>query len=374
MVKAGLVLSGGGARGAYQAGVIKALHDILKPMEKFPFDVLCGVSAGSINASGLATYSDDFSIAEQKIEKIWSELTADQVIRTDIRSLGKIGATWLRDLSLGGALGGGQAKALLETDPLRELLSENFDTEKTQQNIESGHIHALAISATNIYTNNSVCFVQGHSTASMWSRHKRVSEATQIKVDHIMASSAIPIFFPSIEVEGRHFTDGCIGNIAPLSPAVHLGAQKIIAVGVRNIAMESEQNQGPRSQPSIAHLIGLMMNTIFMDSIEIDIQRMKRINEMMLLSSKEYQEEMHWKPIEILQISPSENIAAIASQHTKDIPRVVRYLMKGLGDQGSTEDIASYLLFDSSFCSRLIELGYTDAIREKENIQRLFES
>lgn len=367
MSKTGIVLSGGGARGAYQAGVLKALGEILKGESRFPFDIVVGVSAGSINATGLACFADNFQDATSRLEHIWGHLTSDQVIKTDIKSLSKIGATWIKDLSLGGALGGGHARGLLDTSPLRELLLKNYLPERTKKNLAEKRLEALAISATNVYTNNSVTFVQGHESVQMWSRHKRIAEKTNIRVDHIMASSAIPIFFPTIEVDGRHFTDGCIGNVAPLSPAVHLGADRIIAVGVRSYGMESETNLGPRGQPTMAHMSGLLLNAVFMDAIEMDIQRMLRINEVLEVVGKHEQ----WQPIEILQISPSESIGAVAEQYYKNIPRVVRYLMKGLGDQGSIEEIASYLLFDTSFCSRLIEMGYNDAFRVRGKIETL---
>lgn len=372
MEKTAIVMSGGGARGAYQAGVIKALEEVLRPLGRFPFDVVSGVSAGSINAGGLASFSDDFSTAAQRLERLWAGLKAELVIRTDLRSLSKIGAVWLKDLSLGGALGGGQARSLLDTQPLRELLSRNYFPERTQKNLDEKKFFALAISASNVYTGNSVCFVQGQESAQLWSRHKRVSEKANISVEHLMASSAIPIFFPTVELDGRHFTDGCIGNIAPLSPAVHLGAKKIIAIGVRNIDMQSETNLGPRGLPTIAHISGLLLNAVFMDAIEVDIQRMQRINEVLAVAPVGYQNKQHWKPIEILQISPSESIGAVAQHYSKNIPRVVRYLMRGLGDPSSIEEIASYLLFDTSFCSRLIEMGYNDGLRERTKIEELF--
>lgn len=367
MGRTGIVLSGGGARGAYQAGVLKALSEILRGQSGFPFEVIVGVSAGSINATGLACFSENFSDAASRLEHIWGHLTSDQVIRTDVKSLSKIGATWIKDLSLGGAFGGGHARGLLDTSPLRELLLKSYFPERTKKNLEAGNFHALAISSTNVYTNNSVSFVQGQENATLWSRHKRISEKTNIRVDHIMASSAIPIFFPTIDIDGRHFTDGCIGNIAPLSPAVHLGADRILAVGVRSFGMESETNLGPRTQPTMAHMSGLLLNAVFMDAIEMDIQRMLRINEVLELTPKHD----HWKPIKILQISPSESIGAVAEQYYKNIPRVVRYLMRGLGDQGSVEEIASYLLFDTSFCSRLIEMGYNDALRVRGKVEEL---
>ncbi len=372
MNRAALVMSGGGARGAYQAGVIKALEEILRPIGKFPFDIICGASAGSINAGGLANYADNFKHAAEFLERLWGGLTADKVIRSDLGSLSRVGARWIRDLSFGGAIGGGHARSLLETDPLRDLLTLNYDPEKTRINIENKHFYAAVISATNIYTNNSVAFVQGHPNLQLWSRHKRVSELTNIQVDHLMASSAIPIFFPSVQIEGRHFTDGCIGNIAPLSPAVHLGANRIIAIGVRNIEMDSEQYQGPRETPSMAHLIGILMNTVFMDAIESDIARMRRINEIMSLGQTLEGNTAHWQPIEVLQISPSERISEIARDYIRNLPRIVRYLMKGLGDQGSINDVASYLLFDSNFCSRLIELGYNDALKMRKGVEIMF--
>ncbi len=371
--KTALVLSGGGARGAYQVGVLSAIRESIgKSSRECPFDVLVGVSAGSINAGALAATADNYRLSTMVLERIWRNIQPDHVFRTDLRSLSTISMKWMKDLSLGGVLGR-TAQSLLDTSPLKKLLAENFPFHRIESMIAEGYIEALAISATNISTTNSVTFVQDKGQFPIWKRFKRASERAHIGIDHLMASSAVPIFFPSVKVGDRYFADGCLRNVAPLSPAVHLGADKIFAINVRAREKIDESKIAPKSKSDIGETVGVLMNAVFMDAIDMDIERLNRVNEIMKFIPESEMEKHQWRPIQVMSISPSENIADIASECSHKIPYVVRYLLKGLGTEKTTNNIASYILFDSEFCSRLIKLGYKDGIAQKDKIKEFFD-
>lgn len=372
-LKTALVLSGGGARGAYQIGVLSAIRESLgKSSRECPFDVLVGVSAGSINAGALAATADNYRLSTMVLERIWRNIKPDHVFRTDLRSLSTISMKWMKDLSLGGVLGR-TAQSLLDTSPLKKLLAENFPFHRIESMIAAGYIEALAISATNISTTNSVTFVQDKGQFPLWKRFKRIAEKGHIGIDHLMASSAVPIFFPSVKVGDRYFADGCLRNVAPLSPAVHLGADKIFAINVRAREKINEHTVPHKSQSDIGETVGVLMNAVFMDAIDMDIERLNRINEIIKFVPESEMKKHQWRPIKVMSISPSENIANIASECSHKIPYVVRYLLKGLGTEKTTNNIASYILFDSEFCSRLIKLGYKDGMAQRDKIKEFFD-
>ena len=350
-----LVLSAGGARGAYQVGVLKALKE-LSSGKRIPFDVLCGVSSGSINTAALASHADNFEHAIDTLEAVWTNVTSSNVFRTDIRTVSSIGMKWLKDLSLGGITGGGSPKSLLDTDPLQKLLAKHIPIHRIKQNVDAGYLRALTVTATNYYTSNAVTFVQAKKDVPMWRRTRRMGEHADIGLEHLMASSSIPIFFPSVQIDGRHFGDGCIRNTWPLSPAIYLGAKKILAVGVRKRTYVTE-SKDKKPTPSVAHIAGVILNAVLLDSIEIDIVRMDKINHVVKRLQDQSKKYRH---IEHLWISPSEDIGELALSYYKKLPRVIRYLLKGLGPDKQVTDIVSFLLFDPTYCKKLIELGYKD--------------
>ncbi|MCB0394885.1 MAG: patatin-like phospholipase family protein, partial [Bdellovibrionales bacterium] len=253
---------------------------------------------------------------------------------------------------------------------------KNIPLHRARELIENKSLKALAVTATNYYTSNAVTFVQADSSTEMWKRKRRVGELTDITVEHLMASSAIPFFFPSVEIDGRHFGDGCLRNTSPISPAVQMGADKIIAIGVRQETEVSEQKHGPRAVPSIAHISGVLLDAVLLDSIELDMVRLKRINEILDSVKKDeiVSEQTKYRPLRAVWISPTEDIGAIASSYYRRLPKIVRYMLKGLGPDAQTTDIVSFLLFDPTFCSRLIELGYHDGIKAREDVLRLYDS
>jgi NTE family protein len=367
-----LVLSGGGARGAYQVGVLRELVErgFLAP-DRACVDILVGSSAGSINAAAIAAWSDDLHTGVAGLERIWREIHPAQVYRTDMGSLGRIGARWAWDLSFGGATGHVQPKSLLDAAPLRELLAAHIPFERIAANVADRHVAALAIIATDLYTSNGVIFLDAAPDTPLWTRRRWRIERTPIRVEHLVASSAIPIFFPSVAIGGRYFGDGSIRNTAPLSPAINLGADRIIAIGVSGPTPETV-TASPLEPPTVAQVAGVLLDAVMLDAIEVDVEHSERVN-----ASVQH----HWtgdadavfRRVDVLWIRPSHRVRGLAEELAHRLPVVVRYLLRGLGSDASVAELASYLLFDSTFCSKLIDLGREDVAAERERIARFFD-
>jgi NTE family protein len=363
-----LVLSGGGARGAYQAGVLSGLAEagvLAAPARGF--DVLVGSSAGAINASFLAAYADDLETGVAGLVELWKTIEAQKVFRTDLRSLSGIGLRWMRDLSFGGLLRHTGAKSLLDTAPLREFLSEAIPFERIDENIEGGRLEALAIPATDLYTADGVVFLDSRPDVATWERGRWSVERTRVAVDHVMASSAIPVFFPSIEIDGRHFGDGSVRNTAPLSPAINLGAERIIAIGVRQPSTETGRIRRSKP-PSIAQVAGALLDAVMLDAIGVDVEHSGRVNTS-VIASPDQGSDQAFRRIDVLWLSPSRDFSGIAGEFADRVPPIVRYLMRGLGTDEETTELTSYLLFDPEFCGRLVELGRADVAERRAEIQ-----
>lgn len=373
--KIGLVLSGGGARGAYQVGVISALCEILKQNSIKPhFHFYSGVSAGAINAGFLATQCEDLYQGSRKLVDLWSHLSSERVFYTDAINIGKIGLRWMGELSLGALTGGMPGRALLDTSPLSDLLKENLNFSKIEKNIKNGHLEAVSVSAIDYQTSRSVTFLQGKEDLPSWNKYRRHSERTDLNVSHIMASSAIPLLFPPIQVDSRYFGDGCVRNSHPCGPNIYLGAQKLVVIGVRKQGSTADdiralQAQGP---PSVARVLNVLLNAILLDGVELDIERLQKVNEFVRKVPQDHHSQLAYKPIEFAWISPSVDIGEIATSKSSRLPRIIRYLIKGLGSLEDASEIVSYLLFDPVFCSLLIEVGYEDGMKQKDEILKLF--
>jgi NTE family protein len=363
-----LVLSGGGARGAYQVGVLQGLRELGVLGDEHPVAILVGSSAGSLNAGALAAYIDRPDEGLARLESIWTEIEPSQVFRTDLRSLGGIGARWVRDLSFGGLMRRVAPKALLDTAPLRELLTSRLPFAQIESNVEAGRLGALAIPATNLHTGDGVIFVACPDSTPLWRRGRWSVERTRIGAPHLMASSAIPIFFPSVEIEGRHLGDGSIRNTAPLSPAIHLGADRILAIGVRRAGLSPERARaGRRAAPTIAEIAGALLDAVMLDAIEVDVEHSGRINQSVLAAPTPHAEHpFRW--VDVLWISPSRSFREVAAALEHRIPPIVRYLMRGLGPDDATTELASYLLFDGEFCRQLVEVGRADVEARRDEI------
>lgn len=367
-----LVLSGGGARGAYQVGVIQAIGQIASENQlQNPFKIFCGVSAGAINATFMASFAEDFLKGSHDLVKLWGNLTSENVFRTDAVSVGKIGLQWVSDLSLGSFTGESSSRALLDTDPLYSLIKSNLHFAKIQENINSQALKALCITALDYKSSETISFIQGDPEIANWQRPQRRSEKAFIQADHIMASSAIPVLFPPRPVGNRFFGDGCVRNHSPLSPALHLGASELLVIGVRHPAeVKSQDLSTAPVSPSLARVVNVLLNSVLLDGIEVDLERLHRINEFLRRVPKEHQTNLNFKPVRSLFISPSEDIGALAAKMSSRLPRVIRYVLKGLGPLEDASEILSYLLFEADFTKKLIEMGYSDGMNQKDEVAR----
>jgi len=379
----GLVMTGGGARGAYQAGVLKRIGEIKRvQIEGNPFPIIGGTSAGAINGSGIAVGSDEFAAATQVVARLWAGIRPSDVFSCNILSQTGNSLTWILDLSFGGILGGGHAHSLLDATPLRHFLKQHLDCDRIQDNIKRGHLYALAISATNYNTGNSYLFIQGKKGHPMWNRSRRVTLATKITVEHICASSAIPLVFRPVRLKtprgSAFFGDGCVRLQQPLSPVIRLGAKKLLAIGVRGQTLEHPEEATDQKDPSLAQVMGILFNVMFLDHLATDIEHLERLNQ--LLSSGTIRqsgvdgcERMH--PLATLLITPSVNLSEVAEDHQRDMPYLIQYFINSLGrDAASCADLMSYLLFNSPYTKALIEIGYNDASRRIDEIEDLLYS
>lgn len=366
-----LVLSGGGARGAYQVGVLTAVAQICRELGiQRPFSIYTGISAGAINASYLAAGAHDFSETVKNLADMWSHLDANQVFHTDALNMGKIGLGWLEELSFGALTGNSPGRSLLNTAPLKQLIEKNMQFEKIEQNIKDGHLRALAVTAMDYKTSIGVSFIQGASELSSWKKARHHSERTLIKSEHIMASSAIPMLFPPIQVGNRFFGDGCVRNQSPCGPAIYLGAEKLFVIGVRRQKTYDDYNEvadGDIKAPSVARVVNALLNSIMLDGVELDLERLGNINRF-VQSSPEAQK-AGFKRIDFAYVSPTIDIGKIAAEKSNKLPRIIRYLLKGLGTAEDAAEIISYLLFEPSFCRHQIEVGFADGMQNREQIE-----
>lgn len=362
-----LVLSGGGARGAYQAGVLSGLMELGLLPAHGGFDVLVGSSAGALNAGLLAAYANELDVGVARLVDLWRGIEPQQVFRTDLLSLGGIGLRWVRDLSFGGLLRRSGAKSLLDTRPLRGFLLETIPFARIAENVAAGRLGALAVTATDLYTADGVVFLDTPADVPLWKRGRFSIERTRIGVEHLMASSAIPVFFPSIEIGGRYFGDGSVRNTAPLSPAINLGAERIVAIGVRQPATETGTVLHDKP-PSIAQVAGALLDAVMLDAIGVDVEHSERVNRSVIAAPSDVADEP-FRRVDVLWLSPSRHFSAIARDFADRIPPVVRYLMRGLGTDEETTELASYLLFDAAFCGSLVDLGRADVLQQRDDVR-----
>lgn len=374
----GLVVTGGGARGAYQAGVLKRIGEIQRIQTRgSPFPIIGGASAGAINGAAIAAGSDDFTLAANVTASVWAAMKPSDVYRCDMFSQGRNSLTWIRDLSFGGLLGGGHARSLLDAAPLRHFLRRHLHCEQIQANIRRGHLYALAISATNYTSGRSYLFIQGKKGHPMWNRSRRVTLATPITVEHVCASAAIPIVFPPVELTTSRgtafFGDGCVRLQQPLSPVIRLGATRIVAIGVRAEALEHQrETANGDGEPSLAQVMGVLFDVMFLDHLTTDVEHLERLNQ--LLSSGDIHQadnsRDNIRPLRTLLITPSVDLAQMAEEHQMDMPYLIHYFVSSLGrDAGSCSDLMSYLLFTSKYTNALIDLGYKDASARIDEIE-----
>lgn len=380
-MKNALILSGGGARAAYQVGVLKAIKEII-PTKTNPFPIICGTSAGAINAVSLASRADDFAFAVDNLESFWGNLTTDHVFKSDWWSVSKGGLSLFASLFNQG-IGKNKPISLLNNDPLRDFLSQAIKFDSLDSMIEKGALEAICVTAMGYTTGESISFFQNKSqlnnSPSQWRRHRRVGQRQQLTVEHLMASSAIPTVFPTVKLGDQYFGDGAMRQLAPISPALHLGADRVFVIGVsgnRNPTQWHKKPQPLKHSPSIAQIIGHMFNSAFIDSLEGDIEHLDRVNDLLKRIPDIQKEESHkLRPIESLVISPSKALDKIAGRNVRYLPPSLKYFFRSTGAtaSGGGAAAASYLLFCPEYSQELMDLGYKDAMWERGRIEEFFD-
>jgi len=366
--KIGLVLPGGGARAAYQVGVLKAISELIP--DSNPFSIISGTSAGAINASLLASRSQSLKEAVEVLSGVWCNFKTNKVYRTETTVMLKSIFQWLLTVSSGGVLAK-NPKSLLDNSPLRQLLEDTINLEGIKNNIDKGNLDAFAITAASYSSKKSVTFFQSEQDDIDWERFLRVGVKTDILIDHLMASIALPLIFPAVKINNEYFGDGAMRQATPLSPAIRLGAEKLLIITTDS---KSPNNQLTDNQiyPSIGEVGGYMLDALFTGGLLSDLERLDRINQIIENSGSNIVQTSTKKMnhIEYLVISPSRDIKQIAKDHFSNVPYSIKLLMKGLGLKNRNEsELLSFLLFESSFTSSLIELGYEDGMRKQSAIE-----
>ncbi|WP_128000171.1 patatin-like phospholipase family protein [Piscinibacter defluvii] len=383
----GLVLTGGGARAAYQVGVLKAVAQIRRESKapaQNPFPVITGTSAGAINAAALACRCNDFDAGVRALVEVWENFHAEQVYRADSLGVIRTGARWLTLFSIGWLIARwrrARPKSLLDNSPAANLLRRMVSSERLRQMMHEGHLHAIAVTASSYGSGLHVTFYDALQEIVPWTRSQRIAVRSEIGVPHLMASSAIPFVFPAVAlpIEGRteYFGDGSMRQAAPISPAVHLGATRILIIGAGRMHEPPGARAHSEEYPNLAQIAGHAMSNIFLDALAVDVERLQRINATLKLLPADALARTTLRPIETLVIAPSQRLDDLAAKHLRSLPAPVRAMLRGVGVTGSGEDargaaLASYLLFESPYTRELVALGAADTLARRDEVKDFF--
>lgn len=364
-----LVLSGGGARAAYQVGVLKALAAMLDDAP--PYRILVGTSAGAVCASVLATHAEDWREGVRRLEAVWSHFSIEQVYRADLKAMLSAGGRWLLSAMSGGRLCRAPA-ALFDNSPLRQLLAREVDWPRIRNHVESGALQALALTATSYAGGLHRIFFEGHRDLQEWSGVRRAGRRSPLDLDHLMASVAIPFLFPSVKLGQRYYGDGAMRQLAPLSPAIHLGADRLLVVGVRGGGMAglATPRAANETAPSSGEIFGFMLDTLFSDQLEADLDQLERTNRLIA-----GQPQLGLRQVTALRLLPSADPCEIAARHLASLPRALRSLLGLMGSgNGGSALLASYLLFEGAYTRDLIALGYADTLAQRAALEQFMQA
>jgi len=372
--KTALILTGGGARAAYQAGVLAAISEIIPDPTRNPFDIYCGTSAGAINAATLACQAENFRAAVDNLLNVWRSMRAGHVYRADPLGIGISGARWLSSLALGW-LFRNPPRSLLDNEPLRHMLERNLDFAGIDRAIASGALHAVSISASGYESGESVSFFQAKSCVEPWRRTQRIGSRVRIGVDHLLASSAIPFVFPATKIHREYFGDGSMRQLAPISPAIHLGAEKVLVIGAGRMT-EKQPRTRSAGYPTLAQIAGHTLSSIFLDGLAMDIERMQRVNVTLSKIPEDLRRQngINLRPIRTLIIAPSQRLDHLASKYAKALPWSVKALLTGIGAMNKRGGaLTSYLLFEQPYTRALIEMGYHDTMEQANEVREFLD-
>ncbi len=371
----GLAMTGGGARAAYQVGILRY---ICKKYPEFQPPIITGVSAGAVNAAHLAAYQGTFPEAVDNLAELWQELRMDKVFRNDSGYFIKNFLRWMSTLVLGGSRIDSGTRSLLDSEPLRQFLAQklrsapNEPINGIQENIDQGKLKVLGITSTNYGTGKAITWLQG-AIDNHWERPRRHSEHAKITIEHVMASAALPLIFPSVKLDDGWHGDGGIRCIAPLSPAMHLGSKRILAISTRFRGGQITPDETVINEYApVAQIIGILLDSIFLDLLDYDAANMNRINNLYNDISEELREE--FKKVKLLILRPSEDLGKLASKYEIRLPQPFRYLTRGTGTRDTkSPDSLSLLMFQKDYLDRLIQIGERDAENNAAEISAFLE-